>query len=205
MDILQAIQQQLGDDAIAELSNSIGGTKEQTTEAVNAALPTILGAMSRSAESPSGQNAIMSFLDKNGDGNIFDDLQGYIGGGNDTHGGSSIIDQFLGGKKQTVEQAISEKSGLNKEASSNLLTQLAPMIMNMLGKAGNNNNNNNSGGGGFDIGSIIGLLQNQGQSTKKGGNLGFVANLLDQDGDGDIMDDAMDIGKKFLGGFFGRK
>lgn len=200
MDILQMIQEQLGDDAVAQLSQSIGGTKEQTAEGINAALPTILGAVSRSSQSQGGQSAIMSFLDKDGDGDIFDDIQGYIGGGNDTHGGSGIIDQFLGGNKGKVEEAISAQSGLNKSASSNLLTQLAPMVLSMLGKSGK------QGGGGFDIGSILGLLQNQGKQTQKGGNLGFVADLLDQDGDGDIMDDAMDIGKKILGkrgGLFG--
>lgn len=189
---------QLGEAAISQLSNVIGGSKEQTSAGVEAALPTLLGALSRGTQSEGGQNALMSFLDKDGDGDIMDDLQGYIGGGNDTHGGSSIIEQFLGGKKDVVNTAISQNSGLNQEASSSLMTQLAPMVMSMLGKA-------KKEGGGMDMSSLLGLLQNQGESTKKGGNLGFVANLLDQDGDGSIADDAMDLGKKLLGGFFGGK
>lgn len=198
MDILGMLKGQLGEAAISQLSSVIGGSKEQTSAGVEAALPTLLGALSRGSQTEGGQNALMSFLDKDGDGDIMDDLQAYIGGGNDTHGGSSIIEQFLGGKKDVVNTAISQNSGLNQEASSNLMTQLAPMVMSMLGKA-------KKEGGGMDIGSLLGLLQNQGESTKKGGNLGFVANLLDQDGDGSIADDAMDIGKKLLGGFFGRK
>lgn len=197
MDILDLVKSQLGNESIIDaLSGAIGGSKEQTSAGVEAALPTILGALSRGSQSSQGQSALMSFLDKNGDGSILDDLQGYIGGGNDTHGGSSIIQQFLGGNKGKVEQAISENSGLSQTASSSLLTQLAPMILSQLGKGKSS---------GMDIGSLLGLLQNQGTQTQKGGNLGFVANLLDQDGDGSIADDAMDIGKKLLGGFFGKK
>ena len=33
----------------------------------------------------------------------------------------------------------------------------------------------------------------------------MITSLLDQDGDGNIQDDVMNIGKKFLGGLFGRK
>ena len=199
MDILGMLKGQLGEAVISQLGNAIGGSKEQTSAGIDAALPTILGALSRGSQTEGGQNALMSFLDKDGDGDIMDDLQGYIGGGNDTNGGSSIIEQFLGGKKDAVNAAISQNSGLNQEASSNLMTQLAPMVMNMLGKGGKGQ------GGGLDINSVLGLLQNQGEATKKGGNLGFVANLLDQDGDGSITDDALNIGKSLLGGFFGKK
>ncbi len=197
MDILNLLKGQLGDTVISQLGGAIGGSKEQTSAGIDAALPTILGALSRGSQTEGGQSAIMSFLDKDGDGEIMDDLQGYIGQGNDTHNGSSIINQFLGGKKETVEGAISSSSGLSQAASSSLLTQLAPMVMSMLGKQ-----KQQGGAGGFDISSILGLLQNQGQATQKGGNMGFVSNLLDQDGDGSVTDDIMDIGKNLLGGFF---
>ena len=197
MDILEMVKGHLGDDVISQLGDAIGGSKEQTSAGIGAALPTLLGALSRGSQSEGGQNAILGFLDKDGDGDIMDDLQGYIGGGNDTHGGSGIVEQFLGGKKGNVESAISQNSGLNKEASSNLLNQLAPMVMSVLGKQKKE--------GGMDVNSILGLLQSQGQSTQKGGNMGFVANLLDQDGDGDMTDDVMNMGKKLLGGFFKKR
>jgi hypothetical protein len=200
MDILELVKGQLNNPAVLQqLSGAIGGTKDQTAAGIDAALPTILGALSRNAQSGQGKNQLMSLLDKDGDGDILEDIQGYIGGGNDTHGGSNIIQQLLGGKQSKVEQAISQNSGLNQSATSGLLTQIAPLVMNILKKQGGQS------GGGFDIQSVLGLLQNQGQQTKKGGSLGFVANLLDQDGDGDITDDAMDMGKKLLGGFFGKK
>lgn len=199
MDILELVKGQLNNPAILEqLSGQIGGSKEQTSVGIESALPTIIGALSRGSQSAQGQNALLSFLDKDGDEDIMDDLQGYIGGGNDTNGGSDIINQFLGNKKHHVEQAISKNSGLSQGSASNLLTQLAPMVMNVLKGGGQQQS------GGFDISSILGLLQNGGQQTQKDGNLGFVANLLDQDGDGDITDDALNIGKKLFGGLFGR-
>ena len=143
----------------------------------------------------------MSLLDKDGDGDIMDDLQGYIGGGNDTNGGSGIIQQLLGGKKDVVEQAISENSGLSQGSTSNLLTQIAPMVMSVLSKQGKAAGDTP----GLDIGSVLGLLGQAGGGKGGGGGLGMITSLLDKDGDGDIKGEAMDIGKKLLGGFFGRK
>lgn len=196
MDILNLLKGQLDENTISQLGNAIGGSKEATSAGIDAALPTLLGALSRGTQSEDGKNALLGFLDKDGDGDIMDDLAGFINSGNDTNGGSSIVQQFLGGKKDQVENAVSANSGLSKQASSNLMTQLAPMVMSFLGKQKNQ--------GGFDVSSLLGLLQNQGQQTQKGGSMGFVADLLDQDNDGDIMDDALDLGKKFLGGFFKR-
>ena len=204
MDILELLKGQLDNPAILEqLSGAIGGGKQETSAGINAALPTILGALTKNSKSPQGQSQIMSLLDKDGDGDIMDDIQGYIGGGNDTHGGSSIIQQLLGGNKGKIEQAISENSGLNKDASSSLLTQIAPMVMSVLSKQGKQAGDTPN----LDIQSVLGLLGNAGkqQGGQGGGGLGMITQLLDQDGDGDVTNDAMKIGKKLLGGFFGRK
>lgn len=201
MDILELVKGQLSNPAVLEqLSGAIGGGKQETSAGINAALPTILGALTKNSKSPQGQSQIMSLLDRDGDGDIMDDIQGYIGAGNDTHGGSRIIQQLLGGKQGKVEQAISENSGLSQNSASSLLTQIAPMVMNVLSKQGKQAGETP----GLDIQSVLGLL---GQSGKQqgGGNMGFITKLLDQDGDGDVTDDAMNIGKKLLGGFFGRK
>ncbi len=201
MDILDLLKGQLSNPAVLEkLSGAIGGGKDQTSAGISAALPTILGALTKNSQSSQGQSQIMSLLDKDGDGDIMDDLQGYIGGGNDTNGGSGILQQLLGGKQGKVEQAISENSGLSQGSTSSLLTQIAPMVMSVLSKQGKQAGETS----GLDIQSVLGLLGNAG-GGKGGGNMGFITKLLDQDGDGDIKDDAMNIGKKLLGGFFGRK
>jgi hypothetical protein len=202
MDILDLLKGQLSNPAVLEkLSGAIGGGKQETSAGIGAALPTILGALTNSSKSSQGQSQIMSLLDKDGDGDIMDDLQGYIGGGNDTNGGSGIIQQLLGGKKDVVEQAISENSGLSQGSTSNLLTQIAPMVMSVLSKQGKAAGDTP----GLDIGSVLGLLGQAGGGKGGGGGLGMITSLLDKDGDGDIKGEAMDIGKKLLGGFFGRK
>lgn len=197
MDVLNLLQQQLGGDVMKQLSEAIGGSEEQTQAGVQAALPTLLGAVSRQANTEGGQSQLMQLLDRDGDGDIMDDLKGFIGAGNDTNGGSALVQQLLGGKQNAVESAISQTSGLQPGAAKNLLTQLAPMLSGVLNKTKRQ--------GGMGMNDIMRMLQQQGEATKKGGNLGFVSQLLDKDGDGDITDDVMDAGKRLLGGFFKKK
>lgn len=188
------LQEQLNGDAMKQLSEAIGGSEEQTKTGIGAAIPTLLGAFSRQAGDQGGQSKLMQLLDRDGDGDIMDDLQGFFRAGNDTHGGSDLVQQLLGGKQAVVESAISQSSGLDQGAAKNLLTQIAPMLTGMLNKT------KRTAGLGMD--DMMRMLQEQGTATKQGGNLGFVAKLLDQDGDGNIQDDLMDAGKRLFGGFF---
>lgn len=188
------LQEQLDGGAMKELSAAIGGSEEQTKAGVNAALPTLLGAFSRQASAQGGQQQLMQWLDRDGDGDIMDDLQGFIRSGNDTNGGSALVQQLLGGKQSAVESAISQSSGLDAGAAQRLLTQLAPMLSGALTKSKRQ--------GGFGMDDVMRMLQQQGKATQSGGDMGFVSKLLDQDGDGDITDDVMNMGKRFLGGFF---
>ena len=191
MDILDLVKGQLSDGLMEQLSNQIGGSKDQTSNAVNSLLPGLISAVTKQGQG--GKNsAIMNMIDADGDGNILDDLQGFITSGNDTNGGSNIINTLFGDKKSQVEQVVSENSGLNQQATSNLMNQLGPIVMNMIGKQKQEQ--------GLDIGGIMNMLQGGG-GGQKGGAASMISNLLDQDGDGNPMNDAVGM----LGKLFGRK
>ena len=64
------------------------------------------------------------------------------------------------------------------------------MVMNVLSKKGKEAGETP----GLDIQSVLGLLGQAG-GGQGGGNLGMITKLLDQDGDGDIKGEAMNIGK----------
>lgn len=196
MDILNLIKEQIGDKEISELSNQIGGSKEETSKAMESALPTILSALSRKGNNPQQAGGILSLLDQNGDGNPLDDLMGFFKQGNDTHGGGSIVDTLFGNKKSKVEQHIAQDSGLSQDATSNLMKQLGPVVMNLLNKKKSEQ--------GMDINDLFSMVTNQAKQ-QEGGQNSMIANLLDKDGDGDMQDDLMDMGKKMLGNFFKRK
>lgn len=199
--ILDLVQSQLSGDVLEQLAQQIGGGKAETQNAISSAIPAMLQAMQKNASSAEGAASLANALEKDHDGSVLNDLMGFITAGNDTNGGSGILSHLFGQKKSNVETVISNNSGLNSDATSNLMTQLAPIVMGFLGKQKQQ--------GGLDVGNIASLVMNQlsgAKTQQKGGNpaLDMVTRLLDKEGDG-VADDLMDIGKGLLGGLFGKK
>jgi hypothetical protein len=80
-----------------------------------------------------------------------------------------------------------------------LMATLAPILMAMLGKAKRQTNTDAGGLGGALIDMVTKSQVNPRQNAP---DLGLAGTLLDQDGDGQIMDDILGMGTKMLGGFF---
>ncbi len=198
--ILDLVQSQLSGPVLEQLAKQIGGGTAETQTAIQSAIPAMLQAMTKNTASKEGASALVNALDKDHDGSILNDLLGFVTSGNDTNGGSAILNHLFGTKKSTVENAISQNSGLNSNATSNLMTQLAPIVMGFLGQQKQK--------GGLDVGSIATLVMSQlsGAKQKTGGNttLDMITGFLDKEGDG-VTDNLMDIGKGLLGNFFGGK
>lgn len=199
--ILDLVQSQLSGDVLEQLAKQIGGGTAETQTAIQSAIPAMLQAMTKNSASEEGAASLANALEKDHDGSILNDLMGFVTQGNDTNGGSSILSHLFGQKKPVVETAISQNSGLDSNATSNLMTQLAPIVMGFLGQEKKS--------GGFDMSSIASLVMSQLSGAKeqqKGGNsaLDMITSLLDKEGDG-ISDNLMDIGKGLIGNFFGKK
>ena len=136
---------------------------------------------------------IASALDKH-NGSIFDNFAGFLNGGVNTQDSLGILSHIFGNKQQTVETAVEKSSGLNSTQVMSVLAILAPIVMNYLGKQKQTNN--------LDASGIAGLLGGLvGGGTAQNSNLSGFEKLLDQNGDGDIKDDLLSMGSKFLGGF----
>lgn len=205
------LDQYLGDDNfIDNLSQQIGGAeREQTRSAANGIVAAMSSAMSKTAATPQGASGLLSMLDKDGDGSIIDDVMEMVSGGGGQAGGQAglmqngagIVNALLGGKQGGIIDMISKMSGLDGQKTGSLMAMLAPIVLSALTKS--------SGGkqqGGFDIGSIIGLLQGTQQKTSGNPAVDMIGQFLDKDGDGDFTDDLLGgIGGGLLGGLFGKK
>ena len=151
MDLTNAILSQLGSQGLSNLAGQIGADEGKTKSAIEGAIPVLLGAMSSNAKSSDGASSLMSALERDHDGSVFDNIGGLLqnlGGG----AGQGILGHVLGGQQSGVEQALGKKTGLDMGQVSKLLVAVAPMVMGYLGKM------KRQGGGGFDVGSIAGLL-----------------------------------------------
>jgi hypothetical protein len=200
------LDQHLNDDNfIDNLSQQIGGAeREQTRAAANGIVAAMSSAMAKTATTEHGASGLLGMLDANHDGSVIDDVMNMVSGGGGQAGGQAglmqngagIVNSLLGGKQGGIIDMISKMSGLSGDKTGNLMSMLAPIILSALSKTGKQ-----QGGGGFDIGSIIGLLQGTQKKTSGNPAMDMIGQFLDKDGDGDFTDDLLGG----LGGLFGGK
>jgi hypothetical protein len=191
MDLNSLLQGQLPDGLLDQLSQQIGGDKEQTANAASGIINTLLGGLAKNAGSQEGADSLAGALDRDHDGSIFDNLSGLLSG--DAQGGNSsamnglgILQNILGDKAGGAAGLIGQMSGLSSGQSGNLMALLAPILMGALGKQKQQN--------GLDGGGIASLLSNlvtQQSAAQAPTNplMGLVSQFLDKDHDGSMMDD----------------
>lgn len=193
-DLLGTLSQQLSGPVIEQISKQLGADPKTAQSAVNAALPMLLGAISRNAASPKGAQALTNALD-NHDGSILNDLLGAVSSQDKVVDGTKILGHVLGNRQGNVQQGLSQLSGLSADNSAQLLAMLAPVVMGALGQTKQSN--------GFGVDDIAALLG--GQQQHFDGPLGSLVSLLDADGDGNVIEDVLGMGSNLLGGLFGKK
>ena len=139
MNLIEMIQGQLGSAVMKQASSFLGESESNTTKAMGAALPAVLGSLIQKGSTQSGAGTIMDMLSGgNHDGGIFNNIGSMLGGGSDTSNmistGSSLLKSLMGNKLGSIVDMISTFSGIGKSSSSSLLSMAAPMVMGMIGK-----------------------------------------------------------------------
>ena len=210
--ILDLLDGPMGQQLIKGVAGQTGQSTDKTSGVLSMALPVLMGAMKRNASTPEGAQGLMGALSGKHDGGILDDLGGLFGGGVDQSvmdDGAGILGHILGGKQSQVQNALSQKSGVDAGSVGNILKVAAPILMGFLGKQTRQQNISDSNGLGDMLGGLLG-----------GGNTGgkqqsLIESFLDSDGDGSILDDVAGMvlsgGSKkkgglggLLGGLFGK-
>ena len=199
----------MGKQLINGVAGQTGNSTDQTGSVLTMALPLLMGAMKKNAATPEGAQGLMSALDNKHDGSILNNLGGLFGGGIDDsvkEDGAGILGHVLGGKQPQVENAISQKSGVDAGTVATILKVAAPILMGMIGQKKQQLNVSDADG----MQSLLAGMMGGGKQADKQQSL--IESFLDSDGDGSILDDVASIalgGKKggiggLLGGLFGR-
>jgi len=204
--LIDLLQGQLSDGLVEQLSKQLGGApKEQTQDAASGIISAMVSALAKNAASPDGASALANALERDHDGSLLDDIMGYAGGSaakpeytqERRTNGAGILKHVLGAKQGNMIEMISKMSGLANGQTGNLMTMLAPIVMGMLGKQKKQQN--------LDQGGLAEILANSVKSaSNKRQEMGFIGKLLDQDGDGSVMDDLANLGMKAFGKFLRR-
>ncbi len=209
--ILDLLNSDLGKQIIGGVSKQTGAPQNKTADVLSMAMPVLMGAMKRNASTPEGASGLLSALSGKHDGGILDNLGGLFSGGVDSNvlqDGAGILGHVLGAKQNNVQNALSQKSGLDAGTIGSILKIAAPLLMGYLGKQTKQNNVSDANGLSGLLGSVLG----GGNSQQKQQSL--IESIIDADGDGSVIDDLAGMvlggGKKkgglggLLGGLFGK-
>jgi hypothetical protein len=209
--ILDLLNSDLGKTIINGVSNQTNQPQNKTQDVLTMALPVLMAAMKRNASTPQGAEGLLNAINSKHDGGILDNLGGLFGGGVDANvldDGSKILGHVLGGKQQHVQNALSQKSGIDAGSVAQILKVAAPILMGVLGNQAKKQNVSNPSGLDGLLGGLLG-----GSSAKN--EQSFLESILDADGDGSVIDDVAGMvlgGNKkkgglgsLLGGLFGGK
>ena len=194
---------QISGAAMQQIGQQLGTGQAQTSGAVAAALPMILGAMGRNTAEPQGAEALLGALgrDHSGAGGIGDILGAVLGGQSSRQtDGLGQLGHIFGGQLPRAEAGLGQATGLGGDKAQMLLKILAPIVMAYLAKQMFGGAQSQGAGNAQALGDILGqerAVQQQ-QGGLGGGLLGAV---LDQDGDGELgLGDLLKMGGSFLGG-----
>ncbi|HLW09641.1 MAG TPA: DUF937 domain-containing protein [Fermentimonas sp.] len=195
MDISELLNSPIGQSIIQNVSGRLGMNEKDASGAVKAAIPTILAGMTRNSQSKVGAESLNKAIESKHDGSLLDNLSGMLQGHTQElqKDGDGILGHIFGNKRGVVEQNLAQKTGVSNDKMSSLLSTLAPIVMAYLSKE-KQQTNTDAGG----LNSLLsGLVSGAQHSRSGGGVMDMISGVLDRDGDGNVMDDLIDMfGKK---------
>lgn len=196
--LINEVNRHLTDDVIIQLSRQIGAQDPNSVKKASQLISQLLlDAISRNAVSQDAGGGLYGAIKRDHDGGILGDLIGILSGQKKpenpkTMNGTGIVNHLLGNKQLEAAQIIGQSSGLDLFKSGVLMQLIAPIIMGVVGQKQNSK--------GLDLGGLAQILLGgkKQQTTQEGNEPSILEKLLDQDGDGSMMDDLLNIGMKFL-------
>jgi len=192
MDLTGLLNSALNSDTIRQISQQLGADEGATSDAIQAALPMLLGGLANMSASQAGAASLLGALDRDHDGSILHDLGGFLGDYLSGRG-AGILGHIFGAQEGAVERGVNQASGLDLGKVGPLLMMLAPIVMGALGRARREE--------GIDTGDLPRELGNAANQT--GGDqglLGALSSMFDMNRDGSAVDDIAGMLSRAVGG-----
>ena len=161
MSLIDLITGNAGNQVAADAENKFGISRNQVIALLAVAAPLVISYLrKKSQENPAEADALNYALDRDHDGSILNDPS--QAAARQAEGGS-ILDHIFGDQKASVENQLSQNTGISMDKIGPILGMLAPLIMGYIGKE-KQANGVTSGGLGDLLGGILGGAQNQAQA-----------------------------------------
>jgi hypothetical protein len=156
--LLDLVKEHLGPAQVSQISQQLGTDPATTQQAVNAALPALVGGMASTAQQPEGASGIQQLIGSHT--GVLGGLGSLLGAGAPADGGG-ILGRVLGQTQPEVQQGVQQASGLGSDQTRKLLMILAPIVMGALAKRAMDHGN------AHDPAEIQKSLQQDGQQAKQ--------------------------------------
>jgi hypothetical protein len=190
-DLANEVLSHLDPAHINAIAAQLGVDPAQAQNAIQQAMPLLIGGLAKNAATDQGAGALHSALgDHAGDsiGGILGNVLGAGGAG----GGMAILGHIFGSRQDQAAQGLGQASGLGSQNAGQLLAILAPVVMGVLG--------NMSQRQGMSASGLGGVLGQEAQRIGQSGAGGLLSAVFDQDGDGKLgIGDLLKMGEGLLG------
>ena len=202
--IFDTVTQALGGANLTQLSQHIGANEGATQQAIQAALPMLLGGLARNASNSEGAAALSNALGAHTNDSVLANPGGLLG---DSQGGAGagILGHIFGNRREKIEQGVGQATGLQQPQIGKLLVVLAPIVMAALARK-QQTRPATADQAPAGAGSLPDVLQQEAQDAQQRApsGLGGLMGMLDRDGDGNPLNDlARMAGGRGLGGLLG--
>jgi hypothetical protein len=178
---------------LQSMARELGISEFQAASGAAALAPAILGGFKKQAKSqPAGLDALGGLLGKLGGTGLLDEVLGPQP--TNVNRGNDVLGQIFGSKdvSRTVAQNAASQSGLDVGLLKKMLPMLAMLVAGYMAKQGSAGTAAGGGLGGL-LGGLLG-----GKAAGAGDAASGLGSLLDLDGDGNPLDDIMQMAGKAL-------
>ncbi len=118
---------------ISAISKSVGGDETAVKSALGMSIPLVLGAMANHASTPGGAEMLTKTLSQAGSSNLPGTMSGLLANPA-AASGPDMVSTLLGSQMGTIQNAISQKTGLPPAAVSQVMAIAVPVIMGQIGR-----------------------------------------------------------------------
>ena len=179
---------------LQSMARELGISESQAASGAAALAPAILGGFKKQAQAqPSGLDGLGGLLGQLGGGGLLDDVLSPQP--TNVNRGNDVLGQIFGSKdvSRTVAQNAAAQSGLDPGLLRKMLPMVAMLVAGYMAKQHGGGAAQPAASGGGLGGLLGGLLGGQG-----GGGTAGLASMLDLDGDGNPLDDILQMAGKAM-------
>lgn len=184
-------------DTLKNMAQQFGVNEETVQKVVAMGLPMIIGGLNKNVQQEEGAKSLDKALEKH-DGSLLNNITSAFASNsqNIIQDGMKILGHVLGNTQQNAQNQISKTSGVSMETVGNILATAAPIVLSFLGQQKKQQ--------GLDVKGVVNIVNTTAQQAPQQ-EMSLVQKFLDRNGDGNIWDDVVDIGSKFMNSFFSNK